>query len=998
MQDLPSGTVTFLFTDIEGSTKLWERHPDAMRLALARHDALLHVAIENHNGYVFKTVGDAFCAAFPTVLDALNAALAAQRALLAQPWPAETVLRVRMALHTGTAEFRDNDYFGQTLNRVARLLAIGHGGQTLISQTTRQFLPADTPLEDKGTHRLKDLQHPEHVWQLSAPDLPSEFPPLHSLNPQRHNLPIQSTSFIGRETEMEEVKARLSSVRLLTLTGTGGCGKTRLALQVGADLVEAYADGVWLVELAALTEPALVAQTVATVLGLREEPGRSLSETLTDHLRSKSLLLLLDNCEHLVDACAQLAAGLLRSCPQVQILATSREQLNVGGEQSWRVPSLLSPDPNALPAGEKDLSAVVMEYDAARLFVERAAMQRAEFRLSGQNVRSVATICHRLDGIPLALELAAARVRVLTVEEITQRLDDRFRLLTGGSRTALPRQQTLRALLDWSYELLTTQERTLLHRLAVFAGGWGLAAAEAVGSDFGLPDTSASASLQNPKSEIQNEEVLDLLTSLVDKSLVVVEEREGETWYRLLETVREYSRERLEASGEEASVRDRHQAWLLRLAEEAEPQLLGPEQGKWLDRLETEHDNLRSAIEWSLKAKAGSEGEEAGLRLCGALWRFWNTRGYPTEGREWCRAALARETGVSERAAVRAKALNGAGNMAYAQGDYVAAQTLYKEALTARREISDRQGIAGTLLSLGNLAYSQGDYVAAQALYEEALAMYREIGDRQGIANTLGNLGTVAYSQSDYVAAQALYEESLATKREIGDRQGIANTLGNLGNVAYAQGDYVAAQALHEESLVIEREIGNRWGIAITLNNLGNVASNRGNRVAARTLYEESLAIKREIGDRRGIAAALGNLGIEASLQGDYVAARTLYEESLAIKWEIGDRSGITEALEGFAALAAAEAPRKSSLADPTSALDDESARYAARAARLWGAAQALREAIGAPLPPNDQEEYEGDVAAARAILGEAEFAAVWEEGRALTLEQAIEYALSQVE
>src|SRR5579871_4949806 len=481
MPGLPSGTVTFLFTDIEGSTHLWEEHPEAMRTALARHDALVRGVIERHNGHVFKTVGDAFCAAFPTASEAVHAALAAQQALISEPWPAPLTIKVRMALHTGAAEVRDNDYFGQPLNRVARLLAAGYGGQALLSQTTYDLthdaLPPSVRLKTLGAHRLRDLNRPEPVFQLLHPDLPAEFPALKSLDNVflPNNLPQQLTSFIGREREMAEIRSLLERSRLLTLTGIGGSGKTRLTLQAAAEVLGQYPDGVWLVELASLTDPDLIPQTVASALNLTEQAARSYTQTLIDHLQAKTLLLILDNCEHLIPACARLCYALLRICPRIKILASSREGLGIAGEMTYRVPSLSLPDSKQSLPLER-----LRQYEAVRLFIERAQLHKPDFTLTDQQAPALASVCHRLDGIPLALELAAARIRSLSVEEINTRLDNRFRLLTGGSRTALPRQQTLRALIDWSYDLLTDQEKRLLCRLSVFAGGWTLEAAERV--------------------------------------------------------------------------------------------------------------------------------------------------------------------------------------------------------------------------------------------------------------------------------------------------------------------------------------------------------------------------------------------------------------------------------------------------------------------------------------------------------------------------------------
>jgi class 3 adenylate cyclase len=481
----PTGTITFLFTDIEGSTRLWEQQPEAMEAALARHDALAADAIQRHEGTLVKHrgEGDSLFAVFARAADAVAAAVALQQALITEPWPAQTVPRVRLALHTGDAVLRDGDYFGPAVNRCARLRAVAHGGQLLLSSATQELvrdaLPEGVTLRELGEHRLRDLARPERVFQLLHPDLPADFPPLASLNTLPNNLPQQVTSFIGREKEMAEVRRLLDKTRLLTLTGSGGTGKTRVSMQVAADLLEGEGDGVWLVELAPLADPALVPQAVATALGIREEPGKPLSQTLVDFLKPKRLLLLLDNCEHLLAACAELAEQILRHCPGVQILATSREGLNIPGETTYRLPSLSLPDPRQLPSSVEGLT----QYEAVRLFIDRATAAVPSFTVTNQNAPAVAQLCVRLDGIPLAIELAAARVKALSVEQINARIADMFRLLTGGSRTALPRQQTLRAAIDWSYDLLSEKEKILLRRLSVFAGGWTLEAAEQVCAD-----------------------------------------------------------------------------------------------------------------------------------------------------------------------------------------------------------------------------------------------------------------------------------------------------------------------------------------------------------------------------------------------------------------------------------------------------------------------------------------------------------------------------------
>jgi predicted ATPase/class 3 adenylate cyclase len=974
MAELPAGTVTFLFTDIEGSTRLWEEHPDAMRAALLQHDDLLRACIESHGGRVFKTMGDAFCAVFANPRGAIETVLAAQQwlpALALQTSDGARPLKVRMALHTGVAEERDGDYFGQPLNRVARLLAAGYGGQVLLSLATaeliRDSLPSGASLGDLGQHRLKDLGRPETVFQLGHPDLPADFPPLRSLdNPElKHNLPQQVTSFIGREKELAEVKALLRGelvswrvgdggaappthqltnppCRLLTLTGSGGCGKTRLALQAAADRVEEYPDGVWLVELAALTDPALVPQTAAEVLGLSDEPGKSLIQTLTDHLKSKRLLLLLDNCEHLLEACAWLADALLRQCPRVLILATSREGLGIAGETTYRVPSLTSPDPRR-PQTPASLS----QYDSVQLFIERAGQAAPGFQVTNRNAPALASVCFRLDGIPLAIELAAARVRSLTVEDINARLDQRFRLLTGGSRTALPRQQTLRSLIDWSYDLLNDSEKALLCRSSVFAGGWTLDAAEAVCADewenggMGEWASRPGAPIRPlSHSPIHSAEIVDLLTSLADKSLVVAETAGATVRYQLLETVRQYALDRLAESGEAEIWTDRHLAHFLGLVEEAQQLFFGPEGQTWLDRIEAEHDNLRAA--WARSTEGAGELERA-FQLCAAMYEFWIARGRNEEGRLWCAAALER-----------------------------------------RKDEPKSAAYARTVHCSARLARNQGDYASAWRLVEESLSIQRELNDWQGAAFSLNTLGLVAKEQGDYESARAFHEESLSIRRRHGDRMGVSQALNNLGVLASEQGDYDSARSLLEESLSIRREIGWRRGYALVLNSLAEVTFEQGDFALARSLAEESLLIRRELADDSGIAEALWILGCVAHEHGDLIAARSLHQESLSIRRDLRLRPDIATSLESFADLAMAGSE-------------------IFVAARLWGAAEALREEIGRRLPLGAMTRHNTRVAAARADAwkatgDEAAFAAAWAEGRAMTMEPAIGLALEMAD
>jgi predicted ATPase/DNA-binding winged helix-turn-helix (wHTH) protein/Tfp pilus assembly protein PilF len=728
-----------------------------------------------------------------------------------------------------------------------------------------------------------------------------------SVDRKRSNLPQVLTSFVGREREIAEIKRLLPTTRLLTLTGTGGIGKTRLAVQAAAEVLDAYRDGVWFVDLAPLTDPSLVPNALAQVLGVKESAGQPLLRTLCDHLRAKELLLVLDNCEHLLGASADLVDALLRDTAQVNVVATSRESLRVAAERTYPLNVLPLPDP-------KTAVASIARSDAVQLFVDRARQYRPHFDLQEQRAGAVAAICVQLDGIPLALELAAARVAVLPVEQIVRLLDQRFRLLTSGNRE-LPRHQTLRAMLDWSYELLDEPEQQLFAKLSVFAGGWTIAAAEAIGAG----------------ESIAKDDVVYLLIALIEKSLVVADE-DGDR-YRMLETVREYARDRLTESGSAEVVRERHRDFFLALAERAEPKLLNADQAEWLRRLEVEHGNLRAAIHWSL-AEAGSGGA---LRLCGALQQFWWMRGYLMEGREWCTRALDRPD-VERRTPERAKALNGAGTLAYMQSDYSAARDYYEESLALRRYLDDRSGMAAALNNLGLVACEQGDLATAKSLIEQSLPMVRELGDRSRIAAALSNLGMVALTQRDFILAQAQCEESMVIYRELGDQSGVATSLSNLGNVASGLGDNSTARTLQNESLAIRRDLDDRWGIATCLTNLGNLASNDGDYASARTMFEDNLAIARDLGEIQGIVFALGGL------------------------------AGVIAALGG-----------------------------PAPAARIWGAVERLREEAGSPLLPDDRLHHDRLVATARAALGDdAAFDRAWQEGRALTPEQAMELAMEK--
>ncbi len=916
MPELPTGTVTFLFTDVEGSSRLWEREPDAMGQALARHDQLIEEHVAGYHGVVVRPrgEGDSRFAVFARASDAVAAAAAIQVALHTQDWLTETPLRVRMALHTGEAGLRDGDYYGSAVNRCARLRAIAHGGQALLSLTTeelvRDALPAGVRLADVGDHRLSDLTRPVRVFQLLHPDLPADFPPLRTLDTLPNNLPLQLTSFVGRVRELEELKTALTGARLMTLTGVGGCGKTRLALHVAADVLDAYPDGVWLVELAPIGDPALVPQTVATAAGIREALGQPILETLLHSWRTKRLLLLLDNCEHLLDACASFADALLRRCPDLRIL-TSREELGIAGEVPRRVPSLALPDVHQPPT-----VTTLAQSDAVRLFVDRAQIVQPTFSLTSKNAVPVAQVCRRLDGIPLALELAAARLQGLTVEQLATRLDQRFRLLTGGSRTALPRQQTLRALIDWSYDLLSEQERTLFRRLSVFVDGWTLEAPEAVCTGAGMA----------------RDEVLEVLLRLVARSLVVAEEvSDGHERYRLLETLRQYGHERLAASGEAEAIRAQHATYYLALAEEAEPQLVRREQLEWLDRLETEHDNLRAALRWSL----GGGDVQAGLRAAGALEQFWWHRAHMVEADGWLAELLA-APGAATWTAARAKP----------------------------------QALAGMIM------YNFHDWQGGRALLEESLAMARQVGAPATGAYALQWLGAIAYQRgADVALGRRLKEEGLARYRELGDLWGIAESLIHYARLEGWAGDHARARELLAEALATARRSGDRRHMGFTCEVLGELAAAEGRDTEAQGAWEQSLGAYREVGDWAGIASIRSFQGRLAVQRGDAEAARAYYLDCLT---QTRGRGGwrLPEVMDGLAMLAAAQG-------EP------------APAVRLAGASAAMRRAGYWYPTPEEQERSDRALSGSRQALGEAAAAAVWADGQALTLDEAFDLAVS---
>jgi len=868
---LPTGTVTFLFTDIEGSTKLWESDAPAMQAALARHDKILRDTIEIHGGYVFKTVGDAFCAAFSTATDALEAALESQRRFFSEQWEQTGPLRVRMALHTGAGEEREGDYFGPPVNRVARLLSAGQGGQVLLSLPTQELvrdqLPADVELWDLGEHRLKDLGRPEHIFQLAASGLTADFPPLHTLDAHPNNLPLQPTPLVGREREAEEVALRVRSeeVRLLSLVGPGGTGKTRLGLQAAADLLGEFSDGVFFVALASITEPELVASTIARALGVKESAEHSLMESLKIYLRDKQLLLVLDNFEQVLEG-APLVGDLLGSCPKLKILVTSRISLRIYGEHEYTVPPLSLPDPRVMPPLE-----ILTQYEAVRLFVERATAVKADFSLTNENAPAVAEICARLDGLPLAIELAVARVKILSPQKMLERLSDRLQLLTKGARDLPKRQRTLRATMEWSHALLEEGEKVLFARLSVFAGGRTLEGIEAVCDPHGdLPV-----------------EILDGVESLVDKSLLREEEgTRGEPRFVMLETVHEYAREKLVESGEAEELRRLHAQYFLSLAEEEPGTFEGGGRPEWFQHVDEEYDNFRAALSWSLE----SDEVKFGLRLAVALQPFWDRMGHYNEGLEWLEAALTNDDRVPM--ALRAKGLNALGWLAQWQGDVKRASDAAAEGLELSPQVGKGSSVAIRLrLLLGYTveitAKEPADYERAINLFEEILEVSRKEGDGWTTAAALLHLGNVADAKGDSEVAIKLYEEGIALCRNSGYEVLLADTLVNLGYARLLQRDLEQATKLSEEAIALYRKQGYRHArIAVPVDNLGWAALLRGDEEDAKGLYQESLMLCRDLGDKLGAAESLEGLACVAEKGGEtersarlFGAADFLFEE-----------------------------------------------------------------------------------------------------------------------
>ena len=928
-----SALSTFLFTDIEGSTRLWEEHADGMGAALAEHDRILRASVDAHGGTVIKTTGDGILAVFADPIAAVDAALAGQRGLRDATWGETGPLRVRMALHAGAAETRDGDYFGPALNRVARILAIAHGGQVICSAVAAVLagdaLPASIELVDLGSHRLRDIDRPEQIYQVVVDDLPRQFPPLRSLSTRRSNLPVQLTSFVGRDKELAEVTALVERHRLVTLIGTGGTGKTRLMLEAAGRLIDRYPDGVWLAELAPLGDPSQISSEVARALGAPEIPGVPSVATVTAFVADKDLLLLLDNAEHLVDGVARFTERLLARAPGLHVITTSREALAIPGEAVLQLRSLSCPAVGTFRSGKyTDESVdvgVAASTEAVRLFTERATSADPAFTLRESNVASVVEICQRLDGIPLAIELAAARVAAMSPEDIAIRLGDRFRLLAGGRRTAVPRQQTLHALIDWSWDLLTDEDRMLLRRLSVFTGGWTVPiAAQVVGDDAAGMDRY---------------DLEDGLTRLIDRSLVIVDR--DSMRYRMLETIRQYAREKLIAAGEVASVSDRHLAVYADLAIESEVPARGPNMVDWLDRLDAELENLGAALEWGLEAEPW-----VAVRMATALLPYWAVRVMSQDN----------------------------------DARIVAAIEIARARVVGRPDADPaEQALVATLLGeAARLWAMSGRATVAVGWAEEATVLGEASGDRGARLAAMGGLaistvfsGKAGPGGTD---VRPIFEQATDLAEASGEWWLLA-LAASFAGTSLSTFDPEAGAALMQRGLDAARRSDSPYAIGAASMARGRMLGIQGRTDDAIESFGVAIQRFQELGDERFVLACRSDLAHALRRGGRLAEATALYHETIGGWVHLGHKGAVANQLENIAYVQI-----------ETGDLD--------RAIRLLGAADTIRDASGSRMAFDEEPEYDAALDRLRATLTPAGFEDGWAAGRALSQSDAVALAI----
>jgi predicted ATPase/class 3 adenylate cyclase len=995
MTSNPTGTVTFLFTDIENSTKLARENPETWEAARARHHAILREAIDSNHGYVFQIIGDAFCAAFHKAGDALKAAIKAQQDLQDEAW-GEFAIYVRMGIHTGEAELAGDEYRGySTLSFVQRLMSAGHGGQILVSNTTENLLrgklPKEINLREMGKHHFRDVPQPVRIFQVIAPELPTEFPPLRTVSNLPNNLPTQLTSFVGRDKELADVKKLLQNARMLTLIGPGGTGKTRLSIRAANEMLDQYPDGAWFVELAPILDPLLVPRTTAIAIGLRDEPQRPVIDMLCDYLHEKKILLILDNCEHLVEACARMADRILHSAPGTCILASSRESLGIGGEVTYRVPSLGLPDMQNLPSIE-----TLSQYEAVKLFIDRAMSAVPTFIVTNDNAPALAQVCHHLDGIPLAIELAAAKIRVLSVEQIAKRLDDRFRLLTGGSRTVLERHQTLRAAIDWSYNLLPPTEQMLFRRLSVFIGGWTLEAAELVCSD----------------ETVKRDDVLELLEHLIQKSLVFREEERGQSRYHMLETIRQYANERLVESGDSDTLRDRHLEYFLNHAETVDPHLIRPEQLEWLPLLDAEYENLSLALEWALN----KEVPEFSLRLCAALGTFWILRGRWKEGTKALSQALAKpitEENYRERAD-RVRALNRDSQLAETLDDLERMEHSARISLALAAQGSDELDTAIAEYLVGLSLYRLGSFREALPFLEKSLKEFETLGQPYWQANAFHCLGYIRFGQGEMNQAE-VFSRVVELARKSGERMTMADSLLNQAFYYYIHMQLQQANGVLEQADDLYQSIG--FVMNPTNNQRARIAWVSGDIRRATSLLLLEQEHYRLLGAKSNRANMIYLLGCLAMEERDLDQAEVWLEQSLTISQEtrdgldipfclvqlgiLADIKGDSKKFKGMLRESHFYARNTSQLAKANLLMNMISSPFFQKpehSTQLLGALDAFYKQRERPKEPLQKRYYDSAEARARAVLGDTVFERTFAKGADLSIDQAFDLALQTVE
>lgn len=939
---------TFFFADLPGSAHLWQVDRDTAERAITQYDELLRAAVQQGHGEVFKTVGDTICARFTDGHGAACAALYAHRAIAAAAWPPDIAVRARIALHSGRAIERGGDFFGPPVNQVARLLQAGHGGQTLLSDSVYAqiagTLPPGARCRDLGRHTLRDVQEPVRIYQLDPDEVTRNFPPLATLEYDPHNLPAQLTSFIGRETELADLRALLTrdEIRLITLTGPGGVGKTRLALQLALESRERFPDGRFLVQLAATTTTGQVARTVADALAIREPNDDALPAAIAAWIADRSLLLILDNFEQAREA-APFVATLLAACPRLTVLVTSRVRLRLTGEQEYAVPPMTMPARANTPVEE------LARIEAVQLFVNRARATRPQFALTAANAPSLAGICRRLDGLPLAIELAAARSKRIPPERMLDQLHDRFGFLRQGSRDLPPRQQALQAAIDWSFDLLSPEHQLLFQRLSIFAGGFTLEAAEEV--------------LNPPASSVRSSffDVLDGVSTLVDNSLLqVVTAPNGDPRYLMLETIRDYARQRLTASGELETLAQNHADWMLRLARESREHWRHIDENAWLARLETEADNLRAALDWL----AAQPEPDQHVNLVAAIWWFWTNRGHLPESRYQLERALARPGG--EQSSGWADVLTAAGTTAYLQGDWTAASGYFARALPLMRATGDARGLVRTLNNGGNVALMRDDLDTAAAYYDEALGILRQTGDQRVLGIVLSNLGRIARHQGNYELAHERFAEAIAVQEAIGEERGRITTIANLADLLFDLEQADEAEARYREVRDGYAAMNDRHSTAYALERLAQFAIRHGDWQAAQSQIDEALAIFDDVGDEDGTASMLHVLADLHRARGDSEAAASALVQALDLwrRREVG--SVVAPVLVKLAAVASATGQHE-------------------RGARLLGAVERIREASAAALSPRDQRELDLAIAGVRTAMDGEAYARAFAAGRAMS-------------